>query len=127
VSELSKIDFGKPYLQRVKLVRAYELNGVVFVEGYDKPVGFTFHSAYSGNVTLIIENVYQARDVYYFFRKLFKDCTNQESGLSKSVLGLSVNWDMVKAKKDEALLKIEKAMGSDWKDAFGTILSVYEK
>jgi hypothetical protein len=33
----------------------------------------------------------------------------------------------VKAKKDEALLKIEKTMGSDWKDAFETMLSVYEK
>jgi hypothetical protein len=33
----------------------------------------------------------------------------------------------VKARKDEVLSKIEKAMGSDWKDASGTILSVYEK
>jgi hypothetical protein len=48
VSWLSGSEFGKPYLRGVKFVRKYELDGVAFVEGYDKTVGFTFHSGYQG-------------------------------------------------------------------------------
>jgi DUF917 family protein len=72
VSGLSGIEFGKPYLQAVRLVRKYELEGVAFVEDYDKTVSFTFHSAHLGNLNLMIENLYQAREVYHFFRNLSK-------------------------------------------------------
>jgi len=124
---LSKIDFGKPYLQRVKLVRKYELKGVAFVEGYDKTVSFIFYSAHSGNLSLAIEDLYQAKYIYDFFRKLFKEYANEETGMIKTGLWLSVEWNITKANQKVALLKIEKTMGSDWKIALRTIMSVYEK
>jgi hypothetical protein len=111
----------------LSLVREYESDDVAFVEGYDKTVGFTFHSGYLGNLSLKIENVHQAKDVYDFFGNLFRDHTDEESGMSKSLSRLYGDWDIAKAKIEEVLLRIEKAMGSDWKDAFRTIISVYEK
>ena len=80
-----------------------------------------------GNLSLKIEDVHQAKDVYDFFGNLFRDHTDEESGMSKSLSRLYGDWDIAKAKIEEVLLRIEKAMGSDWKDAFRTIISVYEK
>jgi len=126
VRKLSKIDFGNPYLQKVKLVRKYELKGVAFVEGYEKTVGFTFHSGYPGNLSLEMDDLYQAKDVYRLFRNLFRDFS-KESGMQKCFSTLAVEWNIVEAKKEEILLGIEKAMGSDWKDSFKIILSVYKE
>jgi hypothetical protein len=123
---MPKVDLGKPYLRTVRLVRKYELAGVAFVEGYEKTVSFTFHSGSPEKLSLQMEDLYQAKYVYDYFRSLFKNCADEESGMQKS-LGLFVEWTVTKAKQETTLSKIENAIGADWRDAFRTILSVYEK
>lgn len=120
--KLSEVKFGDPYLHPVKLVRKYELKGVAFVEGYEKPIDFTFHSGHSGNLSLRIEAAYQAKDVYDFFKGLFG-----KSGMNKTMEWLFVEWDILKGNREAVLLNIEKTMNVEWKDAFRTILCVHDK
>ena len=124
---MSKIQFGKPYLQIVRRVQKYELHGVAFVEGFEKTVGLTFECHYRRNCMLTTDDLYQAKEVYRFFSDLLKGYSEKKSGLRKGYLGLFMDWTIVEGKVDEALDIIEKAMGSDWKQAFQTILSVHEK
>ena len=123
---MPKVEFGKPYLRTVRLVRKHELIGVAFVEGYEKTVSFTFYSGHSENLSLEMEDLYQAKYVYDYLRSLFRNCADDESGMRKS-LGLFVEWTVKKAKQEAVLSKIENTMGTDWRDGFRTILSVYEK
>jgi hypothetical protein len=119
---VSKIKFGAPCLREVRLVRKYELEGVAFVEGYEKAVSFTFHSGHSGNLSLRIEDVCQAKEVYDFFRELLG-----KAGMNKSIGWLFVEWNVSGKNREAILLNIEKSMSTEWKNAFRTILSVYDK
>lgn len=123
---MPKIEFGEPHLRGVKRVIKYELDGVAFVEGYEKTVGFTFECCSRKNWRLVMEDLYQAKDVYNFFRNLFKECSEKEYGVQKS-LTLYAEWDVVEGRMQELLDKIEKTMGSNWKNAFKTLISVYER
>jgi hypothetical protein len=125
VLRLPKIEFGYPRLYSVKRKRKWMLEGVAFVEGFDKAVGFVFHSGHSGNLSLELEDLYQAKDVYNFFKGFLIDISF-ESGLSKSFSKLYSEWNGVDD-REEILQRIEKAMGSNWSNAFLTILSVYDK
>jgi len=64
---LANIEFGEPYLRRVKRVAKYELDGVAFVEGYEKTVGFTFECHNVRFWKLEMEDLYQAKELYHFF------------------------------------------------------------
>jgi hypothetical protein len=125
VPNLPKIEFRKPNLRTVRLARRYEIEGVVFVEGYEKAVGFTFHSDCFGNLSLEMKSIYQAKFVYDFFRSLFNDYKKEESGLKNGYL-LTVDWSMAMEKKEALLSIIEKSMDAYWKEAFKTVLSVYD-
>lgn len=119
---MHKIDFGKPYLRIVHLVRKYELDGVAFVEGFDKTVGFTFYSQTSSNLNLELADQYQSRYVYLFFVELFKEYAKTESGLSRY---MHVDWELT-GEKEIILTKIEEKMNSDWKKAFATLFSAHK-
>ncbi len=128
---LSKIEFGKPDLRTTRRVSRYELFGVAFVEGYEKTVDFTFESAYLGNLSLTMEDVYQALYVYRLFVKLFENYVDSKpcsksGNLSKSISRLHIEWCLAETKIEDALLSIEKTMSSEWKNAFKTMFSVYQ-
>jgi len=124
---LSKIEFGKPYLRKVRRVIEYELDGLAFVEGYEKTVGFTFECGYSGrNWRLTMEDLYQSKEVYNFFNNLLKDYSEEELGIRKSIMGLYAEWNIVEGRVQDVLERIGETMGNEWKEAFKTIISVYE-
>ena len=124
---MSKIEFGKPHLRRVRRVQKFELDAVAFVEGYEKTVRFSFECRYLRNCVLKMEDLYQAKEVYSFFNNLLKDYSEKESGMRKSYSTIWVEWNIAEGRVQEVLDRIEEAMGTDWKEAFKTILSVYEK
>lgn len=127
-SKLSKVEFGKPHLQGVRRVQKYELHGVAFVKGYEKTVGFTFASHYWRNCILKMDDLYQSKEVYKFFSNLLEGYSERESGLRKhSFDSLCSEWTLTEGKVQEVLSRIEKAIGTDWKKAFKTILFVHEK
>ena len=94
------VEFGLPHLRRTGRVIKYELEGVAFIEGYEKTVGFTFECR-GRNWSLVIEDLYQSKDVYNFFNKLFKNCLEYNRGISKSMLGLSAEWRIAEDKIQE--------------------------
>ena len=109
-----KIEFGDPSLRVVRRVCKYVLRGVAFVEGYDKTVGFSFEF-YVGRLSLRIEDVYPAKEVYYFFKKLFDQYSSKTEGLTK---GLYTCWNMKEEMLKETVDEIEKVLGNKWKEAF---------
>lgn len=111
---MAKIEFGDPSLRVVRRVCKYELRGVAFVEGYDKTVGFSFEF-HVGRLSLRIEDVYPAKEVYYFFKKLFDQYSSKTEGLTK---GLYTSWNMKEEMLKETVNEIEKVLGSKWKEAF---------
>jgi len=125
---LRDIEFGEPQLRRVRRVIKYELDGVAFVKGYEKTIGFTFECSYSGkNWRLKMEDLYQAKELYQFFNKLLENCLESNSGLSKFYSTLHAEWVISEGKIQEALNRIERVMGVAWKDAFKTLISVWER
>lgn len=124
---MPEIEFSNPHLRKVRRVIEYELHGVAFVKGYEKTVGFTFECQSAKNWRLIFEDLYQAKDVYYFFRNLFKNCLDEDLGMQKSFSTLYTEWMITERHLQEVLDRIEKAMGSNWRDAFKTLITVYEK
>ena len=109
-----KIEFGDPSFRVVRRVCKYELEGVAFVEGYEKTVGFSFEF-HVGRLSLRIEDVYPAKEVYYFFKKLFDQYSTETEGLRK---GLYTSWNIKKEMLKETVNEIEKVLGKKWKEAF---------
>jgi hypothetical protein len=124
---LTKIEFGKPNF------RDGEIDGVAFVEGYEKTVGFTLSvgsgASSLGNLRLSIDDLYQAIYVYKFFVKLSENYIggksyNNSGSMRKFSTGLFIQWDLAETKIDDVLLNVKKAMGLDWKNALGALFSV---
>ena len=113
-------------MRRVKRVQEYELHGVAFVEGYEKPVGFAFECRSRGKCELTMEDLYQANEIYKLFRKLFDDYSKERLGLQKSLSALVAEWNIAEGQIQGILDRIEKAMGTDWKEAFKTVIYVYK-
>ena len=113
-------------MRRVKRVQEYELHGVAFVEGYEKSVGFAFECPSRGKCELTMEDLYQANEVYKLFRKLFDDYSKERLGLQKSLSALVAEWNIAEGQMRGILDRIEKAMGTDWKEAFKTIIYVHK-
>lgn len=96
---MSKIEFSEPHLRRVRRVIEYELDGVAFIEGYEKTVKITFECGYSPtNLRLTMEDLYQAKEVYNFFKTLFRDYSKKGGGMTKTILGLYAEWDIAEEK-----------------------------
>lgn len=113
---MSEIEFSKPHLQRVKRVQKYELDGVAFVKGYEKPVRLTFECRGTNNFSLEMEALYQAKEVSKFISKLLKNCA-KDLGMRDSFPALYAEWEIEEGLMKEALDRIEKAIGNDWKEA----------
>lgn len=111
---MTKIEFGDPSLRVVRRVCKYELRGIAFVEGYDKTVGFSFEF-HVGRLSLRMEDVYPAKEVYYFFMKLLNQYSSETEGLTK---GLYTSWNMKEEMLKETVDEIEKVLGNKWKEAF---------
>ena len=124
---LYEIEFGDPCLRKVRLARKYELNGLAFVKDFEKTVGFTFYSQITSSLSMTIDDLFQAKKVYDFFKNLFQDFIDNQPRMSKSLLNLNVEWKLKKENKEDLLKKIEQAMGVNWKNAFDTIFSAHEK
>ena len=125
--KLREVEFGDPRLRKVSLVKKYELDGVAFVKDYEKTVGFTFYSQSTGSLSLTMEDLFQAKKAYDFFKELFKEFLDGQPYMSKSFSNLNVEWNLKKENKEDMLKKIEQAMGVDWRNSFNTIFSVHEK
>lgn len=121
---MSEIEFGTPLLRNVKRAQKYELKGVAFIQGCE-PVGFTFECRHHGNCTLTMDALFQANQVYKFFRKLLTNYAN-ELGLQKFGSDLYAEWNIADGQMLGVLDEIEKAMGGSWKTAFKTMFYVYE-
>jgi hypothetical protein len=124
---LFKIEFGDPCLRKVRLARKYELDGVAFVKDFEKTVGFTFYSQITSILSMELDDLFQAKKVYDFFKTLFKDFLDDQPNMGKSLQHLHVEWKLKTENKDELLKKLEQTMGVNWKNAFDTIFSVHEK
>jgi hypothetical protein len=124
---LPKIEFGEPHLRKVKRVIEYELDGVAFIEGYEKTMGFTFECGYSPtNIRLTMDDLYQAKELYNFFKNFFNDYSKKSEGMTKTFSSLRTEWDIEEAKLQDMLDKVSEIMGDKWKNAFRTIVSVYK-
>lgn len=106
--KLSKIEFSEPRLRRVRRVIEYELDGVAFIEGYEKTVKITFECHSPTNLRLTMEDLYQAKEVYNFFKTLFRDYSKKSGGMTKTILGLYVEWNMAEEKLQGMLDKFVK-------------------
>jgi len=126
VNNLCEIKFGDPNLHEVRLARKYELDGVAFIKGIEKPVGFTFYSQYVGNLNLKMEALEQAMKLYCFFKELFEEplAPMKKDSLLSS---LNVEWRLKIENKEAVLQKIEKSMGVEWRKAFDNMFSAQEK
>lgn len=113
---MTKIHFGDPSLRTVRRVCRYELHGVAFVEEYDKTVWFSFEF-HVGMLSLRMEDAYPAKEVYYFFKKLFDRYSSETEGLTKG-LGLYTSWNMKEEMLKETVNEIEKVLGNKWKEVF---------
>lgn len=123
---MPKIEFSEPHLRKVKRVIEYELDGVAFIEGYEKTVGFTIECGYSPtNLRLKMEDLYQAKEVYNFFKNLLKNYSKESKGITKTLSRLYTEWYIDKEKLRDMLDKVSEIMGDKWKGAFTTIVSVY--
>jgi len=118
---LAKIEFGEPNNSGLKLY------GVAFVEGYEKPVGFHIELRAMGFWKLEMEDLYQAKEVYSFFRNLLKNCLRTNLGLSKSFTHLITEIQIAEGKTEEVLDRIEEAMGIEWKDSLKETLTYLKK
>lgn len=124
---MNEIYFGDPCLRKVRLAKKYELDGVAFVEDFEKTVGFTFYSQITRSLSMTIDDLFQAKKVYDFFKELFQDFIDNQPRMSKSLLNLNVEWTLKEESKEDLLIKIEQAMGVNWKNAFDKIFSAHDK
>lgn len=125
--KLPKIEFSEPHIRKVKRVIEYELDGVAFIEADQKTVRFTFECGYSPtNVRLTMEDLYQAKELYNFFKNLFKDYSKESKGMTKTLRGLYTEWEIAEEKLQDMLDKIGEIMSDKWEEAFRTIVSVYK-
>ena len=116
---MTKIGFGDPSLRVVRRVCRYELRGVAFVEGYEKTVGFSFEF-HVGRLSLRLDDVYPAKDVYFFFKKVFDQYSTETEGLTK---GLYTSWNMKEGMLKDTIDEIEKVLGIKWKEAFKKMMT----
>jgi hypothetical protein len=121
---MCKIKFGDPNLHSVRLSRKYELDGIAFIKGFEKPIGFTFYSPSRGNLDLTMEALEQAENLYIFFKQRFKVPFAPMRKDSSS--RLNVELELKTEDKEEVLQEIEKNMSVEWRKVFNTILSVHE-
>jgi hypothetical protein len=70
-----------------------------------------------GRLSLRIEDAYQAKEVYYFFKKLFDKYSTESEGLSKG-FGLRTSWNIKEESLKEIVSEIEEMLGKRWKESF---------
>ena len=122
---MPKIEFSAPHLRKVRRVIEYEVDGIAFIEGYEKTVGFTFEFGYSpNNLRLEIEDLYQAKELYFFFKQLFKGLVKKTQAF-KSMGRLLVEWEFAEGKLEEMLQRVKEAMGKEWEEALRKMMSVF--
>lgn len=124
---MSEVEFGDPCLRQVRLAREFELHGVAFVKNYEKTVGFTFYSQSLDSLSLTMDDLIQAKTVYDFFKKAFKESLATQPSMYKGFSNLNAEWILKTESKETLLKKIEQVMGIEWEKDFGIILSVHEK
>jgi hypothetical protein len=73
-----------------------------------------------------MEELYQAKEVYGLFKNLLKDYSKESKGITKTLSRLYTEWDIDKEKLQNMLDKVGEIMGNKWKEAFTTIISVYQ-
>ena len=120
-----KIEFGAPFLMGARRYIEYELRGIAFIEGYEKPIGFNFE-CHPRFLRLSMKEYYHAKHLYKFFRELFENVATHE-GLWGERGELHAEWSYSDEKINEILDRIERAMGLEWKEAFRKIFSVHYK
>jgi len=123
---MPKIEFSEPHLRRVRRVIQYELEGVAFIEGCEKTVRFVLECGYSAtNLRLTMEDMYQAKELYNFFKNLLRDYLKETKGMTKTLSGLYTEWEIAEEKLQDMLDNVGEAMGNKWKESLRTIISVF--
>ena len=115
-----KIEFGNPRLLPVRRNTPFEIKGTAFVEGFKEPVGFSL-SVDMYHIEATIDPIFQAKKLYELLRGLFTKFSEQERGLAGGNRSpLVCSWELVPEKWPELLKAVEKSIGKEWAEAFGT-------
>jgi len=93
------------------------LDAVAFVN--DKQViGFKLETAGSYSVSLEMESIPEAKQLYDYFNAIFGQYASQgieSGGLSNGFAGkMSADWPLDKEKVNQVIQDIEQKMGMDW-------------
>jgi len=131
---MMKVIIDKPLLKKVKRVIEYIIESYAEVEGFDKAIGLTIESNYGRGVRLLLDNYVRAKDVYRYFESIFDSHAKEKTELQLVPSGsfaenkqFLAEWSFIPSDMPKILNDIEKTMGTEWKEAFYKIWSVYHK